>query len=153
MGKLEVTGNAVFSYAELQKMAETICRAEDPRHLYQISLACVESGEMERFNKLYRGKTGTTDVLSFVGAELDPHKELGAENDDPEALPLRICDIIIDIKQLYAQKGIRTIEEEFRTVFIHGLLHLVGYDHIRVRDKEKMEDKEDYYKNLLRGED
>lgn len=152
MTSLEIFGNPVLSHKELLKIAALICSSEDPKHHYQISLACVESAEMEHYNKLYRGKTGTTDVLSFSGASLDPGKELGRNNADKKALPLCNCDIIIDIKQLYAQKGIRTIEEEFRTVFIHGLLHLVGYDHIRLRDKEKMEEKEEYYKNLL-GED
>ncbi|MBP7310497.1 MAG: rRNA maturation RNase YbeY [Candidatus Cloacimonetes bacterium] len=152
MTSLEIFGSPILSHKELLAIADLICSEEDPFHRYQISLACVESAEMEYYNKLYRGKAGTTDVLSFVGAELDPGKEIGRNNTDETALPLRNCDIIIDIKQLYSQKGIRTIEEEFRTVFIHGLLHLVGYDHIRQRDKEKMEEKEEYYKNQP-GED
>ena len=48
------------------------------------------------------------------------------------------ADIIIDINQLLQQKGIRNREEEYRAVLIHGLLHLVGYDHIHSADAEKM---------------
>ncbi len=65
---------------------------------------------------------------------------------------MRICDIIIDIKQLFQQKGIRTLEEEYRAVLIHGLLHLVGYDHIRSADAEKMNKKEEYYLKQTQGE-
>jgi len=65
---------------------------------------------------------------------------------------VRICDIIIDIKRLFQQKGIRTLEDEYRAVLIHGLLHLVGYDHIRSEDAEKMNKKEEYYLKQTQGE-
>lgn len=62
----------------------------------------------------------------------------------------RICDIIIDIKRLFQQKGIRTLEDEYRAVLIHGLLHLVGYDHIRSEDAEKLKKKEESFKTDTR---
>ena len=44
------------------------------------------------------------------------------------------------------------MEEEYRAVLIHGLLHLVGYDHIHSADAEKMKKKEEYYFRQTQGE-
>lgn len=142
MSSLEITGESGMPPTELMHIAQYICEQEDPQRDYQISLMLVSSIEMQNYNRVYRGKNESTDILSFVSEDLPGHDK-----------PVRLCDIIIDTKQLVKQKGNRTFEDEFRIVLIHGLLHLLGYDHIRSRDQEEMKIKENYYLKQLQGEE
>lgn len=119
-------------------MANLILTAEAPQTDYEISLICADESEMRRINKLYRGVNANTDVLSFEGECL----KLGSRE-------TRFCDIVVDTKQVFKQKGTNTYREEFWRVLIHALLHLAGYDHIRTKDKEKMEDAEDNYRKQI----
>jgi len=123
---------------QIQDMANLILTSEAPRTDYEISLICADEAEMRRINKLYRGVNANTDVLSFEGECL----KLGNRE-------TRFCDIVIDTKQVFKQKGTNTYREEFWHVLIHALLHLAGYDHIRTKDKEKMEDAEDNYRKQI----
>jgi probable rRNA maturation factor len=78
------------------------------------SLVLVSDRVMERFNGRYRGKGGPTDVLSFEGEE----GYLG--------------DILISADTAYRQsEGSRTLTpgKNIKRLALHGLLHLMGYDH------------------------
>jgi len=145
MSEIEVLGACPVAQQELDVIVQAIFPCEDPDKDYQISLLMVEDEEMKHYNKVYRGLDEATDILSFVTATI-PAGEPG------DSRMQVICDIIIDTKQLIRQKGFETIECEFRKVLIHGLLHLLGYDHIRNADKEIMSNKEEYYQKQLQGE-
>jgi probable rRNA maturation factor len=123
-----------FESTGLERLAS--CTAElldaEPREL---GLAIVDDTEIQQLNAGYRGKDSITDVLSF---SMDaPH------------LPF-LGDIVIDIYQADRQKGSRTLAEELEQLFLHGLLHLYGFDHIAANDKIEMETLEQkimkYYK-------
>ena len=153
MNSLELIGETIIPESEQEKIAALICSCEDPEHTYQICVKTVDSETMKHYNKRYRGLNETTDILSFVTADLPACEiEITDSEDEFSAKPIRICDIIIDINQLLQQKGIRNMEEEYRAVLIHGLLHLVGYDHIHSADAEKMKKKEEYYLRQTQGE-
>jgi len=92
---------------------------------------------MRTLNKRYRGKNGTTDVLSFSARE-------GLFAD---VRPEILGDIVISIP--FAEKQARfaghSLNREIEILLIHGLLHLLGYDHERspaearrMRRKERM---------------
>ncbi len=123
-----------------QKLFEEIfCLVSEKEGLSEdssLSLTIVDSDEMRGLNGRYRGLFKSTDVLSFP-CELDFVPFLG--------------DIIIDIYTADRQKGINSLSEELQILFLHGLLHLLGYDHLSVKQKKEMEDKEKYYINLLRS--
>lgn len=149
MVELEVIGTLAIPEILLKDLATLICETEDPRSNYQICIKIVESEEMRQLNRVYRGVDKDTDVLSFItNAGTDPALEKSMD----KSLPWKICDIIIDIKQLARQKVNKTLEEEFCIVLIHGLLHIVGYDHIRKLDACEMETKENYYQKTTQGE-
>ncbi len=149
MSEIEVIGHCPLSQQELDRIMLGVFEGENPGKDYLISLLMVEDEEMKHYNKTYRGLGEATDILSFVTATV-PVNEAETEKQKPrEQL---ICDIIIDINQLIRQKGNETIEKEFRNVLIHGLLHLLGYDHTRLTDKEIMSNKEEYYQRILQGE-
>jgi len=72
---------------------------------------------MRRWNRDYRGKDRTTDVLSFPGGETPEGEHLG--------------DVAICVPQALRQAGERgvALEDEIRLLLLHGLLHCLGYDH------------------------
>lgn len=149
MIELEVIGTLSIPENLLRDLATLICETEDPESNYQICIKIVESDEMRQLNRMYRGVDKDTDVLSFVtNAGINPALEESMD----KPLPWKICDIIIDIKQLARQKVNKTLEEEFCIILIHGLLHIVGYDHMRKHDAYKMETKEIYYQRTTQGE-
>jgi probable rRNA maturation factor len=87
-------------------------------------------GKVARLNASYRGKTGATDVLSFSareGVRVDP--------DDADLGDILICPSVA--KRNAAERGILYREELVR-LLVHGVLHLLGYDHERKADERTM---------------
>ena len=87
-----------------------------------LSIAIVSDRRMRALNRQFRGKDAVTDVLSFPS---DPSSSLRAGE------PRFLGDIVIAsgvaIKQ--ARAAGHTIQTEVRVLALHGLLHLIGYDH------------------------
>jgi rRNA maturation RNase YbeY len=99
----------------------------------ELSLMIVSDREIRRLNREFRGKDQATDVLSFPQIEPsgDLVKSLAASA--PDAPPIALGDIVISIdtatrqaRELQQPAGVR-----IRTLLIHGMLHLLGYDHER----------------------
>ncbi|MCK9330932.1 MAG: rRNA maturation RNase YbeY [Candidatus Cloacimonetes bacterium] len=80
--------------------------------------------EIKNLNNVYRGKNSKTDVLSF------PY--------EIPNIPFK-GDIIIDINTADKQKGNKTIQKEVYELFIHGLLHLAGMDHLNKKEQLRMQ--------------
>lgn len=85
--------------------------------------------EMQQYNNRYRGKDRPTDVLSFEATAETIH-------DDPGYLG----DLLLCVEYAAAEAKRRGIplEEELARLVIHGVLHLVGYDHATVREETEM---------------
>ncbi len=98
-----------------------------------VDVLFLDEGEIRQFNSKYRGKDSETDVISFTN-ELDFIPVYG--------------EIIIDISVANKQKGNKTLETEIKELFIHGMLHLLGYDHLSAEGKNIMSKKELIYRNL-----
>ncbi len=89
----------------------------------ELSVALVSDEEMRRLNRVYRRVDQPTDVLAFALREGE------AGNQYPQLLG----DVVISVdsaSRQAAQQGISTVDE-VRMLLIHGLLHLLGYDHER----------------------
>jgi probable rRNA maturation factor len=86
-----------------------------------VTIAFVSDRAMRELNRMWRHKTGTTDVLSFP-----------AEQDEFEKLEgFQLGDIAISVEQAArqaAENGL-SLEAELRQLILHGMLHLCGYDH------------------------
>lgn len=96
-----------------------------------ISLAFVDRAEIKKLNKKFRGKNKPTDVLSFL---LNEKKYLGE---------IIICPAVVKEN---AVKYKVSVESEILKVFVHGILHLCGYDHEKsAKEAEIMEAKERKY--------
>jgi len=100
-----------------------------------VNLELTNDGSIKQLNKKYLGRDEITDVLSFT-ANIPEVNLIG--------------DIIIDINAAKSQKEDRTVSEELQILFLHGLLHCLGYDHLTIEDQRIMEAKESEYLNLLK---
>jgi rRNA maturation RNase YbeY len=107
-----------YPTAALRKIAETLLLALKQGRA-ELSVALVGDREMRPLNAKYRKKRKTTDVLSFFVEEqpLSGAKILG--------------DVVISVEQARRQARERgkTLKSEMVTLLIHGILHLLGYDH------------------------
>ena len=93
-----------------------------------VEIIVVGDKKIRQINRDFRKKDKITDVLSFAWQEDSkvPSETLGQ---------IYICypQIVRQAKEFKI-----TIKEEFTRMLVHGLLHLVGYDHMRINDEKKM---------------
>jgi rRNA maturation RNase YbeY len=85
----------------------------------ELSLALVGNREIRKLNSQYRNKNEPTDVLSFP-----------LEQDLPKGEKL-LGDVVISVEQAekQAEEEKKTLEQELEFLLIHGILHLLGFDH------------------------
>lgn len=112
-----------------EKIAETVLeKAGVKRAHIQLSLLITGDEQIKELNKLYRNIDSATDVLSF------PQFEMIEEITEDSILG----DIVISFEtaQNQADEAGIAVEREMAFLFIHGLLHLLGYDHEVSEDEE-----------------
>jgi probable rRNA maturation factor len=116
-----------YPTTDLKKIAAAILRAVG-KSKTELSVALVGDQEMRPLNAKYRKKNKTTDVLSFPA---DPAMTSEA------AL---LGDVIISVEQAKRQARERkhSLKKEMVTLLIHGILHLLGYDHERSQREAKI---------------
>ena len=101
---------------------------------YNFSLAIVNVNEIKKLNQIYRGKNSATDVLAFNF--LEP-KDLEKVKKN-EIFDLgEVINSYPNAKKQAVQRG-HSVQKEINILFIHGLLHLLGYDHENQKDREQM---------------
>jgi probable rRNA maturation factor len=102
------------------------------RESTELSIRIVDVDEGQILNEQFRGSTGATNVLSF-----------SFENESPEPLPL-IGDIVIcaPVVLKEASEQNKTLNAHWAHMIIHGVLHLLGYDHQNENDANLMESLE-----------
>ena len=99
----------------------------------EIDLTVCYNVTIQEYNKMYRGKESATDVLSF------PIESDIVMNND--IMPLGSIVISVDFVNKKAAELHHSVDDEFTLLFIHGLLHLLGYDH--ETDNGEMREKEE----------
>jgi probable rRNA maturation factor len=119
----------------LTKLRSFLSRARKTLRLREESfgVSLVTEAQMARWNRVYRGKSGPTDVLSFP-VEIMPKKRgpkiqrLGVNG---FATDNYLGDIAIApaVARRNARRFGRTFEQEMHILVLHGMLHLMGYDH------------------------
>jgi len=106
------------------------------RDIY-MSLLMTDNENIQIVNRDYRGKDQPTDVISFAYLDNEDNFQLGPY--------LTLGDIVISLERVkeQAEDYNHSFKREFFYVLTHGILHLLGYDHIEDMDKEKMRKKEE----------
>ncbi|MCA3565906.1 rRNA maturation RNase YbeY, partial [Bradyrhizobium sp.] len=103
----------------------------------EVSVRFTDDAEVHALNRQYRGKDKPTNVLSFPMVQPDLLASL-ANSDDGEVL---LGDIVLAdgvVAREAAEKGI-AVADHATHLIVHGLLHLLGYDHGTDHDAERME--------------
>ncbi|MBY7733748.1 rRNA maturation RNase YbeY [Francisella philomiragia] len=102
----------------------------------EVNVSIVSNQEIQQINKQFRHKDKPTNIISF-------------EFEKPEGLPEDIAanfwgDIVIapDVLKREAKEQNKKLDAHWQHIFIHGLLHLLGYDHIDDIEAEEMESLE-----------
>lgn len=120
----------------LKKVAKDVLK-EEKREGYGLSIALVGPAEIRKLNKEYLEKDEPTDVLSFPQTA----EKAAGKNQN-------LGEIVICIQEVgkNAKRFNSTFEKELSLVLIHGILHLLDYNHkSSTKGDEKMRKKERYY--------
>ncbi|MCL2536903.1 MAG: rRNA maturation RNase YbeY [Coriobacteriia bacterium] len=147
---------------EYVQLAEYVLLQEQVPLNSEVSVTMVDTDDIAQLNADYRDKQGPTDVLSFpcdaealaaaraateelIGDD-DPNAVFWADFDtDPDGEPLLLGDIVIapSVAQTQALDYGKTLDDELRLLLVHGMLHLMGYDHVNNDEEaEAMEARE-----------
>jgi rRNA maturation RNase YbeY len=100
----------------------------------ELSIALVDDVTGAALNERWRGRSGPTDVLAFALAEGQHARHRGA----------LLGDVVISLGVAKRQAEARghVLEAECRRLLVHGVLHLLGYDHVRPDQARVMRAKE-----------
>lgn len=168
--------NDIF-YDTLARAADLCALREglDPDD-WEVSLSVVSEEEIRSLNRQFRGIDRETDVLSFPqydfsvpGDEEDaceePEKDLPVHEDDPagpetgfespgdfsEGLRASLGDVVIceEAARRQAEEYGHSFEREFVYLFVHSMMHLLGYDHMEEKEKAEMREAEEDVMNRL----
>ena len=114
------------------------------KNIFFCSLLLSGDAEIKRLNKKFRKKNKSTDVLSFPFYEKKKLiKKIKKEKE------IYIGDIIINYNKISNKNNINGFKLEFDTLWVHGLLHLFGYDHKKNKDFLNMAKEEKKFLSYL----
>jgi len=125
---------------KLKKISKIIRFFKNKNITFTILLT--NSLNMKKLNKKFRKQNKSTDVLSFPSFSLKNLKTIKDKK-------IYIGDIAASYEIIYSRSKEKNFLLEFDKVWIHGLLHLIGYDHIKNQDYNKMSKIEKRILNLI----
>jgi probable rRNA maturation factor len=114
----------------LIKTAQAALQHQTPENSEdELAIVLIGDEEIQQLNNQYLGIDTPTDVLSFSGGDIDP--ETGKRY---------LGDIIISYPRAKSQAAARSGSEssELQLLVVHGILHLLGYDHAEELQKNEM---------------
>lgn len=122
----------------IEKSIELQSKSPAAKSAAEVSIRIVDDAEISELNEQYRNKVGPTNVLSFP-SDLPEHIDI----------PL-LGDIIISAPTVLeeAQAQNKPTQAHWAHLFVHGTLHLLGYDHLNEEEATEMEQLE---RNILQA--
>ena len=100
--------------------------------------------EIKNLNRKFRNKNKATDVLSFpFYPKKELHKRLINETE------IYLGDIIVNLSKIKDKKKLKNFKNELNNLWIHGLVHLFGYDHKKEKDFLAMKRIEKKYSSFI----
>ncbi len=111
----------------------------------EVSVVLSDDEYIHQLNRHYRGKDCPTDVLSFALNEGEEPEIIG------KAEEILLGDIIISIETAtrQAEEYGHNLERELAYLTVHGILHLLGYDHMTKDEKQEMRQEEEHILSFL----
>lgn len=128
-----------------ERLARFVLVMESVPDETELSIALVDEAEIARLNEQYRGIAGPTDVLSFGCDEPCP---------TPGDEPITLGDVVIApaVAERQAAELGHSVEHELDVLLVHGVLHLLGYDHVDDQDASVMAARESAILDAYPGE-
>jgi len=111
----------------------------------EVSVVLSDDEYIHQLNRQYRGKDCPTDVLSFALNEGEEPEII----DKPEEILLGDIIISLETATRQAEEYGHSLERELAYLTVHGILHLLGYDHMTEEEKKKMRQEEEYVLSFL----
>lgn len=131
---------------QIEKLLNYAAEKENVQEGSELSVTFVSNDRIQEINREYRDKDRPTDVISFALEEMG-EGELEIVGVD---IPRILGDIIISIPKAreQAEEYNHSFMRELGFLAVHGLLHLLGYDHMNEQDEKQMFDRQ---KEILDG--
>ncbi len=126
---------------ELLRLAEVVLEAEGLDDDTGVALVLIDEAQMTELNEAHMGKEGPTDVLSFPIESATPGSP---PQRAPGGPPIELGDIFIApsvVRRNAGRQGV-PFEDELALMVVHGLLHLLGWDHEVEEEAVRMERRE-----------
>lgn len=126
---------------DLHSLAGLVLREEGFPEDAEVTLLFISEGEMASYNERFLDREGPTDVLAFPVEDLLPGVVPETDSQGP---PLMLGDVVVApayVRRQASKFGV-SYEDEMALMVTHGILHLLGYDHIEDTDAERMESRE-----------
>ncbi len=124
---------------ELRRIARAVLAAEDVAADVGLEVALADSATVRELNRLYRGRDEPTDVLSFAAREV----EVAFVDGPDEASTLGEVVVCLPVAEAQAAEAGRAVPGEIAHLLVHGILHVLAYDHQAATDSAKMKARED----------
>jgi probable rRNA maturation factor len=135
------------------RLATEVIKAEGVRDECELSMLFVDEEVMAGLNSQFHGKEGPTDVLAFP---IDDDPVEGGRSPDsggtgpgysptePADMPMMLGDVVIcpAVADRNAPEHAGTYDDEVALLIVHGILHLLGMDHLEDDEAELMEKRE-----------
>lgn len=148
-----------YDTTEIEKLIETVYeKTLEERKMdsnYEVSVTFVDNEEIRKINRDYRNIDTPTDVLSFPMIDYKSNsKPNDVENMDLDSGEIVLGDIVISLERAHEQSidyG-HSFQREIAFLMVHGMLHLLGYDHMEENDRKKMRAEEEKILSVLNME-
>lgn len=115
----------------LARLAQYVLADQRVPEAMELSVLCVDRDAIAELNARHMGAKGPTDVLAFP-------MDLPGETRAGE--PALLGDVVLcpDVAAEQAGPGARAMDAEVELLLVHGILHLLGYDHAEVSERHRM---------------
>jgi probable rRNA maturation factor len=128
----------------LRELAQYVIGQMETHPLADLSMLLVDEAHMTNLHEKWMEEPGPTDVLSFPMDELRPHsmagpnRSRGRDGDEPE--PVLLGDVVLcpQVAAVQARQHGQSTQAELELLTVHGVLHLLGYDHADPEEETEM---------------
>lgn len=125
-----------ISETELVSVARFVIARMDVNPAAELSMVLLDTAAMADLHMRWMDLPGPTDVMSFPMDELEP----GGRPDSPEPGPSMLGDIVLcpEFAAKQAETAGHSLGQELALLTVHGVLHLLGYDHAEPDEEKEM---------------
>lgn len=124
--------------AVLNALTGEVCFLSLPKN-FMLNLSLSDDHAVHKLNKAFRGYDKPTNVLSFANIDDPEFENILTAGEDVE-----LGDVIMAFETMQKEAAALDIglKDHFCHLWVHGMLHILGYDHIKEEDRLEMEEKE-----------